>query len=149
MGKLGRRFFLVLMISCLIFSSCSKDDNSNSDAAIISPEEKIIGAWQYFKYEESGLSWELDECEKKITYQFLENETLTAELYLKSDTGGCLHQTVLGYWHYLTSKDKFEIELDGTGTSTVEIVFSENNTVLTIINRNEEEFLDSFSFFKI
>lgn len=139
-------FLLLLLPFCF---SCSNDDeNYDSNATLISPEEKLIGTWQYFKYEEGGFSWELDECEKQITYQFFETGELTAELYLKNNADECLHQTAFGHWVYLSSKDKFEIGLDATGTSKVKVVFSENNTVLTINNIHEGELVDSFSFFK-
>ena len=142
---LPKKIFLFLLLPFCI--SCSSDDKSSYPS--VNFEEKIIGTWQYFKYEEGGLSWELDECEKKITYQFFENGTLLAELYLKDEIAECLHQTAPGHWNYLHSENKFEISLDETGTSIVDITFSANYTILTIINKNGEEFIDSFSFIKI
>ena len=141
----NKKLFLLLLLP--LGFSCSSDDENNHSS--VNLEEKIIGKWQYFKYEDDGFTWELDECEKKITYQFFEDGNLKAELYLKDETGECLHQTASGSWDFLNSENKLEIGLDGTGTSIVETAFSENHTILTIINVTKENNIDSFSFIKI
>lgn len=106
-----------------VLLSCSSDNNSNDDTNNPGPGNSvsIVGTWK--KNKEIIISGKdnsvisntpSDDCEKKTTFIFLQNNTVSEEVYENSN-GSCIHYvSSTGNYSYDSSNKKVSITLANT-----------------------------------
>ncbi len=92
-----KKLILLLTAFTFVFTSCSSDDDSSSS------QDRLIGAWNYYKFFENGVERPLDPCETDETFDVLADGTFSAE-YFEDNAGTCeLVETNSGTWENLGS----------------------------------------------
>ena len=124
----------VFLITIMIFSSCSNDDNSDDNSP------SIIGKWKLTAENFGGQSQDLSDCEKEQTIEFFADGT-AENYYVDSDP--CDFSTIT--IDYTKNNNQLIFSIDGEGingrtyvlTSTIEVL---NDTTLRykFISDNED-----------
>ena len=124
----------VFLITIMIFSSCSNDDNSDDNSP------SIIGKWKLTAENFGGQSQDLSNCEKEQTIEFFADGT-AENYYVDSDP--CDFSTISV--DYTKNNNQLIFSIDGEGingrtyvlTSTIEVL---NDTTLRykFISDNED-----------
>ena len=124
----------VFLITIMIFSSCSNDDNSDDNSP------SIIGKWKLTAENFGGQSQDLSNCEKEQTIEFFADGT-AENYYVDSDP--CDFSTIT--IDYTKNNNQLIFSIDGEGingrtyvlTSTIEVL---NDTTLRykFISDNED-----------
>jgi len=124
----------VFLITIMIFSSCSNDDNSDDNSP------SIIGKWKLTAENFGGQSQDLSNCEKEQTIEFFADGT-AENYYVDSDP--CDFSTISV--DYTKNNNQLIFSIDGEGingrtyvlTSTIEVL---NDTTLQykFISDNED-----------
>ena len=124
----------VFLITIMIFSSCSNDDNSDDNSP------SIIGKWKLTAENFGGQSQDLSNCEKEQTIEFFADGT-AENYYVDSDP--CDFSTIT--FDYTKNNNQLIFSIDGEGingrtyvlTSTIEVL---NDTTLQykFISDNED-----------
>src|SRR5690554_5051433 len=128
--------FYGILIGLLIFSSCSNDDDSNSNDT----SSSIVGKWKLIAENYGGQSQDLTDCEKEQTMEFFSNGT--AENYYV-DNGPCNFSTITIDYSKNDNQLIFNIEGEGANggayvlTSTIEVL-NESTLKYKFISDNEE-----------
>ena len=130
------KLFCGILIGLMIFSSCSSDDDSNSDNTSTS----IIGKWKLTAENIGGQSQSLSDCEKEQTMEFYSDGTVE-NYYVDNDP--CDFSTIT--FDYTKNSNQLIFSIDGEGingrtyvlTSTIEVL---NDTTLRykFISDNED-----------
>lgn len=130
------KLFSGFLITLIILSSCSNDDNSNSNDT----SSSIVGKWKLTAENYNEQPHDLSDCEKEQTMEFFSNGT--AENYYV-DNGPCNYSTI--NIDYSKNDDQLTFNIAGENmnggtyvlTSTIEVL-NESTLEYKLISDNED-----------
>ncbi len=100
----------LLSVLCIFLVSCNKEEDK-SGIEETATAVALSGTWLLQSYSEDGLDVPLDECEKKETIVFNNNNTIDFNYYNDKEDGKACSLSVAGSGHWKFSSDA-QIELD-------------------------------------
>lgn len=131
------KFFLLLLMISVLFFSCGSDDGGDDVGGDDNPTaDAIIGNWRYIgDIDEDGYT---EDEQEPCDYEFLK---FNSNATVVSTVNYCGEQTeVYNYFWQKTSEANKYILSDGEGqTEEVKIVFSQNNTRMTLYEFEDED----------
>ena len=120
-----------VFIAAMIFYSCSSND---SDIQII---DKIVGKWRLNQLIIDNVDMQINECEKKMTLEILDNGTYIEKDYEYDETSTeCkLIDMISGIWKNMGSSN---YKISGLHTEYVKVTFEGNKIIAEYIEENNE-----------
>lgn len=110
---------LLLFMSVATLTACSKDDDDNKDS-----QDPILGVW-YVASIQNGGNFQLSECNKESSVEFMENNNGISKFYSESNGECNLDNTEEGEWSNLgSSRYKFVIPYEGIGAQSGKVEFN-------------------------
>ncbi|AVR45878.1 hypothetical protein C7S20_11790 [Christiangramia fulva] len=103
---------LIMMLSVVALTACSKDDNNNDTG-----EEKILGTW-FLVEAHNAPGIEINDCTTQSNITFNADNTAISEFHAYSDNN-CVSSTDNTTWSKTETKYTFNIPTFGPATGTV------------------------------
>ena len=120
-----------VFIAAMIFNSCSSND---SDTQIT---DKIVGKWRLNQLIIDNVDMQINECEKKMTLEILDNGTYIEKDYEYNETATecMLYDMISGIWKNMGSSN---YKISGLNTEYVKVTFEGSKIIAEYIEENNE-----------
>lgn len=129
-----KKIYVLFFVITFLFA-CSADNGNNTDVIA----DRIIGTWNITSQKVNGAET-ADECRKQTTFTF-EDSRVLRQKFFKTENNICTESSEdISSWFNL-GNSSYRITTSGGSSSSIDIVFSENDTKFTTteaeINDNE------------
>src|SRR5690606_1596643 len=125
--------FLFVFFVLAGMASCSNDDDGNDPIT----DDRIVGKWRLQQQFMDGEEWDLTECEKQTTVEFMANGNITSTDFFEDfDTEECVSEISAQKWEN-RGNNVYRIT-EGNISYDVTIMVSNNNNTLTISAEDDD-----------
>lgn len=105
-------YLSILFIACTLFTSCKKDDVTETDP--------LIGIWQLEQSFMGGYADTLTDCDKKYTFEF-KSDGRAISIDFSDDNGSCVSDTYIYIWKRINNNT---FRLNSAMGESVEVTYT-------------------------